>query len=265
MSKIEWTGKTWNPIVGCSRISEGCRHCYAERMARRLAAMGQAKYQGAVNEHGRWSGQVWFDAPSYDLPLKVKSPNTWFVNSMSDLFHDGVSINWIMRVWDVMKDCPQHTFQILTKRAERLGKLLATDGLLTKTYGVLPNVWLGVSVENQNYTYRIDHLRQTMAHIRFLSLEPLIGPLPELDLSNIHWVICGGESGPDARPMHPDWARGLRDQCVAAGVPYFFKQWGEWGPEYANPSHKMVRMGKKAAGCLLDGREWKEMPVANRA
>jgi protein gp37 len=252
MSKIEWTGKTWNPIVGCSRISEGCRHCYAARMARRLAAMGQAKYQGAVDEHGRWNGQVWFDAPSYDLPLKVKAPTVWFVNSMSDLFHEGVSINWIMRVWDVMKDCPQHTFQILTKRAERLGKLLAADGVLTATYGVLPNVWLGVSVENQAAAdERIPWLVQAQAAIRFLSCEPLLGPvelgrwLPPApgvswahevmeawgeDTNKIDWVICGGESGPGARPMSPDWARALRDQCTAAGVPFFMKQWGEWLP-----------------------------------
>ncbi|MCG3208646.1 MAG: hypothetical protein FOGNACKC_02258 [Anaerolineae bacterium] len=207
--------------------------------------MGQTKYQGAVDEHGRWNGVIWFDAPSYDIPLRVKKPTIWFVDSMSDLFHERVGLNWQMRVWEVMRQTRRHTYQILTKRA---GEMARKAALLADIYGVLPNVWLGVSVENQAAAdERIPHLLRTPAAIRFLSCEPLLGPVDleqwlmptnwalvngeaeaELGEPEIDWVITGGESGPGARPMHPDWARSLRDQCVEAGIPFFFKQFGEW-------------------------------------
>jgi protein gp37 len=266
MSKIEWTGKTWNPITGCQRVSAGCQHCYAETMTKRLAAMGQEKYQGLLDGKGRFNGEVRFDRPSLDIPILRKKPTTYFVNSMSDIFHPGINHDWQRYIWVVMKNTPRHTYQILTKRAEEMQRRV--DELVNE-FGVLPNVWLGVSVENQAAAdERIPHLLQTPAAIRFLSCEPLLGPV-EIHryamgglITTLDWVIVGGESGPGARPVHPDWARSLRDQCAAAGVPFFFKQWGEWGPEYQNPSSKMVRMGKKVAGCLLDGREWKEMPGA---
>ncbi len=329
-TKIEWTERTWNPIAGCTRISEGCKHCYAERMARRLAAMGAAKYQGLLDDHGRWNGQINMgDDHDFLAPLLRKKPTTWFVNSMSDLFHEGVSFDTIDRVFAVMALCPQHTFQVLTKRSARMREYftqqvpdrggyaaeiadasflcaievpsgahiieqpvgpIMPDG--TPEFGhrrfvhplPLPNVWLGVSVENQRAAdERIPDLLECPAAVRFLSCEPLIGEVsihPYL-MKFLHWVICGGESGPGARPMHPDWARGLRDQCVAAGVPYFFKQFGEWGPmdsihedsemhewpgpilngvELASLRPAVYRVGKKLAGRMLDGREWNEMP-----
>lgn len=292
MTKIEWTEKTWNPITGCQRVSAGCQHCYAERMTKRLAAMGQEKYQKLINEQGRFNGVLKFDKATLEIPRKVKKPTVWFVNSMSDVFHGQMHFLWHPRIWQVMADTPQHTYQILTKRAENMQEVVSE---LVKQFGVLPNVWLGVSVENQAAANeRIPHLLQTPAAIRFLSCEPLLGPvelgrwLPPApgvswahevmeawgeDTNKIDWVITGGESGPGARQMHPDWARLLRDQCVAADVPFFFKQWGEWLPlasadEASNYRGAMregknvrwIKVGKKTAGCLLDGREWKEMP-----
>ena len=230
-SQIEWTESTWNPVTGCTKISPGCAHCYAERMTRRLKAMGQPNYRNGfrvtVHEH------------ALGLPLGWKKPQTIFVNSMSDLFHEDVPVDFIRRVFDVMQQASWHLFQVLTKRADRLRVLAPT----------LPwpeNVWVGVTVENADHVTRIDDLRAVPAAARFLSLEPLLGPLPDLDLTDIDWVIVGGESGPGARPMAEAWAIDLRDQCRFAGVPFFFKQWGG--------------VNKKKAGRSLSGRTWDEMP-----
>lgn len=230
-SSIEWTESTWNPITGCTKISEGCRHCYAERMAKRLQAMGQPNYvngfQLALHEH------------VLNLPLSWKQPQIIFVNSMSDLFHEKVPVSFINRVFEVIHEASWHTFQILTKRS---GRLLELDPEL-----VWPeNVWMGVTVENQNCDIRINDLRNTHAITKFLSLEPLLGPIKDLNLENINWVITGGESGPGARPMESKWVRDIRDQCLSANVPFFFKQWGG------------VR--KKKNGRLLEGRTWDQVP-----
>jgi len=231
-SSIEWTEATWNPVTGCSKISPGCRNCYAERMARRLHAMGQPNYvngfKTTVHEH------------VLTLPLKWKKPRLIFVNSMSDLFHDDVPFDFIEAVFKVMCEANWHTFQVLTKRAERLLEL--NHKLLWS-----PNVWMGVSVEKQDYTFRVDYLRESSAQIKFLSLEPLIGPIPELDLGGIDWVIVGGESGPRARPMAAEWVTEIRDQCINDNVPFFFKQWGG--------------IQRKKSGRILAGRTWDEVPV----
>ena len=230
---IEWTESTWNPLTGCTKISPGCQHCYAERMAKRLQAMGQPNYANGfrltLHEH------------ALVAPLGWKKPQMIFVNSMSDLFHRDVPLDFVLRVFDVMRQAHWHTFQVLTKRSERL---LALDGALDWP----ANVWMGVSVERQDYAFRIDHLRATQARLKFLSLEPLLSPLPALDLAGIDWVIVGGESGPGARALDPVWVTQVRDQCLAAGVPFFFKQWGG------------VR--KKRAGRSLEGRTWDEVPVS---
>ncbi len=230
-SAIEWTESTWNPVTGCTKISPGCKHCYAERMAKRLQAMGQPNYatgfEVAMHEH------------AVELPLSWKKPRTIFVNSMSDLFHQAIPVEFILRVFDVMRRADWHQYQILTKRSERLRDL---DTVLSWQ----PHIWMGVSVENEDYVFRIDHLRQTHAHTKFLSLEPLLGPLSHLDLNGIDWVIVGGESGPGARPMKPAWVTEIRDQCQACRVPFFFKQWG---------GVQKIRKGRE-----LDGRTWDEMP-----
>jgi len=231
-SAIEWTESTWNPVTGCTKVSAGCAHCYAERIARRLQAMGQPNYANGF--------RLTLHPQALDLPLSWKKPRMIFVNSMSDLFHPEVPASFIRRVFDVMRLAHWHTFQVLTKRSERMLELSAT----------LPwpaNVWLGVTVERGDYRWRIDHLRGTGAQVRFLSLEPLLGPLPGLDLRGIDWVIVGGESGAGARPLEEQWVLDIRDQCVAAHVPFFFKQWG--GPR------------KKRAGRLLQGRVWDAMPA----
>jgi protein gp37 len=230
-SRIEWTDATWNPTTGCTKISAGCTHCYAAVMARRLQAMGQEKYERGftLSVHESVLG----------LPFRWKKPRAVFVNSMGDLFHQSVSDEFVARAFDVMAHCPRHRFQLLTKRAARLARLS----------GVLPwpsNIWMGVSVEDARQMHRIDLLRSTHASLKFLSLEPLLGPLPGLDLDEIGWVIVGGESGPKARPMDPAWALDIRDRCVAARVPFFFKQWGG--------------TNKKRAGRLLNGRVYDEMP-----
>ena len=232
-SKIEWTETTWNPVTGCRKISPGCKNCYAERMSKRLRAMGQEKYRNgfALTLHPK----------SLEEPLRWKKPQMIFVSSMSDLFHKDVPVSFIQQVFDVMRRAHWHTFQVLTKRAERL---LELDAKIEWPQ----NVWMGVSVENQDYTFRIDDLRKTHASVKFLSLEPLLGPLPELDLQGIDWVIVGGESGPGARPMLPEWVRYIHCQCQAAHVPFFFKQWGG------------VRKHKN--GRMLDGRLHDEMPVS---
>ena len=231
-SGIEWTESTWNPLTGCTKVSPGCKHCYAERMAKRLQAMGQPNYVNgfklAMHEH------------VLEKPLDWKTPQTIFVNSMSDLFHKDVPAAFILRTFDVMQQANWHRFQVLTKRSERLLEL-------SSMIDWPENVWMGVSVENANYTFRTDHLRETGARVKFLSLEPLLGSLPHLDLDGINWVIVGGESGPGARKMDEEWVKEIRNQCLAARVPFFFKQWGG--------------VHKKKAGRELEGRIWDEMPV----
>lgn len=230
-SAIEWTDSTWNPVTGCDKISPGCKFCYAERLAGRLRAMGQKNYANGFN--------LTLQPHMLELPLKWKKPQTIFVNSMSDLFHADIPTEYILSVFDVMKRAHRHRFQVLTKRADRLEEL---DGVIDWP----ENIWMGVSVETEAYTFRIDHLRRTRAKTKFLSLEPLIGPLGGLDLSLIDWVIVGGESGPGARPMDPAWVIDIRDQCRSANTPFFFKQWGG--------------VNKKRAGRVLEGRTWDEMP-----
>jgi protein gp37 len=232
-SGIEWTESTWNPVTGCDKISPGCKHCYAERMAERLRAMGQPNYRNGF--------ELTLQPKMLELPLAWKKPQTIFVNSMSDLFHDDVPVEYIKKVFEVMGRAHWHRFQVLTKRAERLATLAPR---LSWT----PNVWMGVSVENADYLWRIDHLRSTRAAVKFLSLEPLLGPLSALDLRRIDWVIVGGESGFRARPMNEAWVVEIRQECRRASVPFFFKQWGG--------------VNKKKAGRLLDGRTWDEMPAS---
>lgn len=241
-SSIEWTEATWNPVVGCTLISPGCTNCYAMRMARRLEAMGQPKYTGTTRVSGgrpKWNGVVRMDEESLKLPSTWKAGRMIFVNSMSDLFHDQVPLQFIRRVFATMRKTRRHSYQILTKRAERLAEL-------SKNLEWPENVWMGVSVENADYLQRIDHLRETDAKIKFLSVEPLLGPLGEMDLSGIDWVIVGGESGPGARPMDSTWVRSIRDQCIDAGVAFHFKQWGG--------------VNKKKSGRILDGRKWDQFP-----
>ncbi len=233
MSSIEWTEATWNPVTGCTKISEGCRHCYAATMAKRLHAMNNPRYANGFN--------VTLHHDLVDLPLKWKRPRRIFVNSMSDLFHKDIPFEFIQQVFQTMQRAHWHTFQILTKRSDRLLEL-SFD---------LPwpnNIWQGVSVEDERVIHRIDHLRQVPAKIRFLSLEPLIGPLNNLDLRGIHWVIVGGESGPGARPMKKEWVESIRDQCINQQVAFFFKQWGG--------------VQKHRTGRILDGRTWNEYPNA---
>ena len=231
-SSIEWTESTWNPLTGCTKISPGCKHCYAERMARRLKAMGQPNYANGfeltLHEH------------VLVYPLRWKKPQMIFVNSMSDLFHKEVPEKFIQKTFAVMREASWHTFQVLTKRSARL---LDLDQAIDWP----ENVWMGVSVELQKYTFRIDNLRQTGARTKFLSLEPLLGPLPNLDLTGIDWVIVGGESGPGARPLEETWVLDIRDQCLNGDVPFFFKQWGG--------------VQKKRNGRILDGRTYDAMPT----
>jgi protein gp37 len=239
---IEWTEATWNPVAGCTVLSPGCTNCYAMRLAARLEAMGQPKYKGLTRKSGgraKWNGRVTLDEASLALPVRWKVGRTIFVNSMSDLFHDRVPLEFIKRVFDTMTTTPQHTYQVLTKRAERLEEL-------APHLPWAPHVWMGVSVESSDYEYRIDHLRRTGAAVKFLSLEPLLGPLESLGLDDIDWAIAGGESGPNARPMPVEWVRSIRDQCKAAKVAFHFKQWGG--------------VNKKRTGRTLDGRTWDEQP-----
>lgn len=324
-SSIEWTDATWNPVVGCSRVSEGCRHCYAEVMAARLREMGQSRYAGLTTGTGqkaRWTGEVRLVPEALALPLRWKRPRRIFVNSMSDLFHESLSNETIAAVFGVMAAAPQHTFQLLTKRPERASRwfgwltglrgptghvapcdpvmgcmMRAADrGLVAEMTAAnqlsappwpLPNVWLGVSVEDQKAAdERIPHLLQCPAAVRWISAEPLLGPVdftpPKWRGSNvdqddwlqaIDWVVVGGESGPGARPMLPTWARGIRDACICRTdmgrpwpLPFLFKQWGAWAPHVADGSPRsmlpMECVGKKAAGRELDGRTWDEFPSA---
>lgn len=230
-SSIEWTEMTWNPTTGCSKISSGCKFCYAEVMTRRLKGMGQEKYSQGF--------KLRMHPSSLDVPYTWRTPKVVFVNSMSDLFHEDVTIEFIKEVFAVMKDNPQHVFQILTKRADRLAEV-------HKELEWTHNVWMGVSVENQKVVKRIDALRETGARVKFLSLEPLIGPLPNLDLKHIDWVIVGGESGHRPRIMKPDWVLDIQEQCLNAKVPFFFKQWGG--------------RNKKASGRILNGQTYDAKP-----
>ena len=228
-SRIAWTDASWNPVTGCSKIASGCKHCYAERLARRLKAMGNPRYSNGF--------KVTLHHDLVDLPLRWRQSRLIFVNSMSDLFHEAIPFDFIRDVFATMEKAHWHTFQILTKRAKRLADLAP----------LLPwpnNVWMGVTLESQGYSWRVDCLRETPARVKFISCEPLLGPL-QLDLSEIDWVIAGGESGPGARPMHLDWARSVRDQCLARGVPFFFKQ--------ASALHP-------GQGRVLDGAVWEQMP-----
>lgn len=235
-SPIEWTESTWNPLTGCTKISPGCKHCYAERMALRLQKMGQRNYSNGFS--------LTLHEAALELPLRWKKPQTIFVNSMSDMFHQRVPTEFIVRAFDVMRKAEWHRFQVLTKRADRLAAL---SGDLDWA----ENIWMGVSVESEAYLHRIDRLRETSAEIKFLSLEPLLGPLENLELAEIDWVIVGGESGPGARPMNVSWVTSIRDQCAEAGVPFFFKQWGG--------------VWKKRYGRILEGRTWDEMPLQRSA
>ena len=230
-SRIEWTESTWNPVTGCTKVSPGCKYCYAETMAKRLKAMGQPNYANGF--------AVTLQHHMLDVPLRWKKPQMVFVNSMSDLFHEDIPFEFIHRVFEVMVKADRHRFQVLTKRAQRLEEL-------APQLPWRPNIWAGVSVEAEGQCQRIGHLRRTPAFIRFLSLEPLLGPIPRLDLTGIHWVIVGGESGPHARPMDPAWVTSIRDQCVPARVPFFFKQWGG--------------RNKKKAGRILEDRTWSQLP-----
>lgn len=231
-SKIEWTEVTWNPVTGCTKVSPGCKNCYADRMAKRLQSMGVERYSNGFDLTLQWD--------LIEQPLKWTTPKLVFVNSMSDLFHEDVPLEFIKKVFEVMNNCPQHNFQILTKRSKRLAEV--ADDLYWSD-----NIWMGVSVENQKYTSRIEDLLSVPAYIRFLSVEPLIGPIESMNLQGIDWVIVGGESGPLARKMEKEWVRNIQKMCSVARVPFFFKQWGG--------------VNKKKTGRLLDGKEWNQMPA----
>lgn len=230
-TKIEWTEKSWNPLTGCDKVSSGCKHCYAERMAMRLQSMGQYNYRNGF--------KITLHEQALNIPLSWKKPSMIFVNSMSDLFHEKVPVPFIKKVFFIMSQAHWHTFQVLTKRSSRLAKL-------SNEIKWPSNVWMGVSVENNKYTYRIDNLRKTNAAVKFLSLEPLLGPIKKINLDRIDWVIVGGESGPGARPMKPHWVTDIRDQCAKSDVPFFFKQWGG--------------VQKKKTGRILEGQTWSQMP-----
>ena len=279
-SSIEWTDKTWNPVTGCDRVSPGCDHCYAETIANRFA--GSKAFPDGF--------KVTLHPDRLEDPLHWRKPARVFVNSMSDLFHPDISDGFIGSVWDIMAKCPRHTFQVLTKRPQRMAKLLhqwdvarwlwRRDDMLWCGYGdkrgPFLNIWCGTSIENDRYVFRATHLRATPAKVRFLSLEPLLGPLPSLDLTDIDWVIVGGESGPGARPMRLPWVRDIRDRCIEANIPFFFKQWGEFVPTVRNQGcperyrdaawavgdefWPVWRVGKKTAGRLLDGFTWSQYP-----
>jgi protein gp37 len=231
-SSIEWTESTWNPVTGCTKISTGCKNCYAERMAERLQAMGQANYVNGF--------ELALQPHMLELPLGWKKPQTIFVNSMSDLFHEDVPLSYIQKVFDVMRRAEWHRFQVLTKRSERLAAL-------DRHLEWAPNIWMGVSVETDRYCTRIDDLRKTHAFMKFLSIEPLLGPLVNLELDGMDWVIVGGESGPKSRPMKEEWVTDIRNQCTKVSVPFFFKQWGG--------------TNKKKAGRLLEGQTWDQVPA----
>ncbi len=230
-SKIEWTETTWNPVTGCTKVSPGCKHCYAEKMAYRLQAMNSPNYKNGFD--------LICHPHQLNAPLKWKKSKVVFVNSMSDLFHADVPLPFIKQVFGTMFSASQHQFQVLTKRAERLAEL-------NNALAWSKNIWMGVSVENADYTHRIDMLRGTGAAVKFLSIEPLLGPIPDMDLTGIDWMIVGGESGPGARPIEEEWVLDIKKQCVAENIPFFFKQWGG--------------VNKKKTGRLLKGKLWDQMP-----
>ena len=235
-TKIEWTRSSWNPVTGCDRVSAGCAHCYAERMAHRLQRIGQAKYKNGF--------KVTLHEDLLSLPLSWKKPRLIFVNSMSDLFHKAVPLDFIREIFAVMEIAPWHIFQLLTKRSERMASLAAR----------LPwpeNVWMGVTSESAKFTYRMSHLQQVPAAVRFVSMEPLLGPMGDFPTEGIDWVIVGGESGPSARPMEKSWVIQIRNRCMQNGIPFFFKQWGGFN--------------RKETGCLLEGKYYHEMPSLTHA
>lgn len=240
-SAIEWTEATWNPTTGCDRVSPGCDHCYALTLSKRLKAMGSAKYQrdGDPRTSGPGFGLT-VHPDALDAPRHWREPRLIFVNSMSDLFHDDVPVEFIRDVFQVIAETPQHTYQVLTKRAQRLSRIASQLDWPR-------NLWMGVSVESRRYVFRVNHLRKVPAAVRFISAEPLLGPLGDIDLAGIGWVIAGGESGPHARPLQHDWVTELRDECTGSGVPFFFKQWGGRTP--------------KAGGRELDGEIWDQTPA----
>lgn len=253
-STIEWTDATWNPVAGCSVLSAGCTNCYAMQMARRLEAMGMAKYHGLTRRSGSktvWKGTIREDHKSLDIPLRWRKPRKVFVNSMSDLFHPEVSTEFIKKVWSVMESTPHHNYQILTKRPGRMAKMLLS---LLPT---LPNVWLGTSVEDSRVIHRIDELRNVPAAVRFISFEPLIGPVGQIDLSGIQWAIVGGESGPSARRMKAKWVDDIKELCDLHKTAFFFKQWGAWGEDNK-------RRSKKENGRIYLDQTWNDMPTVNQ-
>lgn len=242
-SSIEWTDSTWNPVAGCTVVSPGCTNCYAMRMAARLDAIGMQKYRGLTRKSGRrhvWTGKVRVDEEALAAPISWSKPRMVFVNSMSDLFHEKVPPAFVGRVWDVMRSTPRHTYQILTKRPDRMAEI-------TRELPKLANVWLGASVESADYLDRLDRLRAVDATVRFVSFEPLLGSVADADLDDIHWAIVGGESGPGARPMKRAWVTEIKRLCREAGTAFFFKQWG--GPV------------KSLTGRKLNGRTWDEYPA----
>ncbi|MBR0987800.1 DUF5131 family protein [Bradyrhizobium liaoningense] len=242
-TSIEWTDATWNPVAGCTVLSPGCTNCYAMRMAARLEAMGAEKYSGLTRKSGErsvWTGKLFLDRRALETPKTWRKPRQIFVNSMSDLFHTNVPDSFVHEVWTTMQATPQHTYQILTKRPDRMAAI-------TQALPTLKNVWLGTSVESADYFDRIDDLRRVRAVVRFISFEPLLGSVATADLSGIHWAIVGGESGPRARPMDPKWVDEIQIACRRYGTAFFFKQWGG--------------RNKKASGRLLRGRTYDEMPL----
>lgn len=251
-TEIEWTDATWNPVAGCNIMSAGCTNCYAMQMAFRLEKMGVEKYAGLTRKSGHrtvWNGVVREDRPSLDIPIKWKKPRKIFVNSMSDLFHPSVSAEFIKDVWEVMARTPQHHYQILTKRPDRMAEIVPIFQSVP-----LPNVWLGTSVESEEVVERIDELRQVPAAIRFISFEPLIASVGEINLSDIQWAIVGGESGPRARPVKEQWIDEIHKACRESKTAFFFKQWGTWGKDNK-------RRSKKLNGRQYRGRTWDEMPA----
>jgi protein gp37 len=243
-TSIEWTDATWNPVAGCTILTAGCTNCYAMRMAARLEAMGVEKYEGLTRKSGgraKWTGKIRLDNASLDIPASWKKPRLVFVNSMSDLFHTDVPADFISEVWRVMGATPRHTYQILTKRPDRMAEILSMDN-----FEVLSNVWLGTSVEDSRVLHRLDELRAVPAAIRFVSYEPLIGSVAGASLAGIHWAIVGGESGPNARPMDSKWIDEIFDQCTDADAAFFFKQWGG--------------KNKKATGRTYRERLWDDLP-----
>jgi protein gp37 len=243
-TSIEWTDATWNPVAGCTVLTAGCTNCYAMRMAARLDAMGTKKYRGLTRKSGKravWTGKIRVDENSLSIPHSWLKPRKVFVNSMSDLFHDDVPVEFIAQVWAVMKETPRHTYQILTKRPERMAEVLAAA-----PFEILPNVWLGTSIEDGRVLHRLDAIRRVPTAVRFVSLEPLIGSVAAGELTDIHWAIVGGESGPRAREMKPEWVDEIEAMCRRSGTAFFFKQWGG--------------KNKKATGRVLHGRTFDEMP-----